>query len=148
MRASLTGYLFALSLSGCAVLDFETTEQKHDDVGNHHEGDEACKVEGDDLGRIGATAELPGGGTVTFLDWIAKTDSPGEYVGFVLSDDAEGITYAVKHGGQVFVTSGTYWMHPEGDSGPDAPAVSNVDFCECDYEEPETDDDPDFPDVE
>ncbi len=145
MRATLTGYLFAASLTGCAVLDFDSTEESS--VNPDHGDDESCKLEGDEIGQIGATLELPdGGGTVTFLDWVAKADSPGEFAGFLLSDNADGVTYAVKHGGEIYVTSGTAWMHPSGDSGADVPAISNVDFCECDYEEEPPGDDTPFPD--
>jgi hypothetical protein len=140
MRASLTGYLFAASLTGCAVLDFGSSENEA--RAPDHGEDEECKVEGAELGQVGATATLPGGETITFLDWVEKADSPGEYVGFLLSESADGLTYVVKHGGEVYIATGTAWMHPNGDEGPDAPAVSHIDFCECDDDGDGEPDDP------
>lgn len=117
-------------LGGC-VLDTSQSSQR-EDVG---QGDEdECKIEGAAIGQVGATVTA-NGVTVTFLDWVPKADSPGEYVGFTLSAEAGGMHYKVKTGTDVYDAWGTEWTNPNGDSGPDVKGISNVDFCEpCDYD--------------
>ena len=86
------------------------------------------RIEGAQIGRAGVQVL---GGTVTFTTWRAKDGEPGEYVGFELNAGV-GAGYAVKTGGETHYGSGTSWVHPEGTSGPKAPAISNVTVCPMD----------------
>lgn len=89
-----------------------------------------CKIEGGDIGVVGLELGL-GPKRVTFEDWVAKADSPGEYVGFVISvSGADSVRYIVKAGGELHADDVSSWIHPNGDTGSEAPAISNVDFCE------------------
>jgi hypothetical protein len=135
MRTPLPAVLLATAtfLAGC--IDDTSSSQQRDDVDSPD--DDHCKIEGSEVGRVGATVEAAAGGTVTFLDWIPKPGSPGEYVGFVLSSDASAISYLVKAGTARYHSTGTSWLHPDGDRGH---AISNVDFCDPD---PPCDDDGD-----
>ena len=90
-------------------------------------GDGDCKLEGADVGRVGASLTV-GTLTVTFTEWFAKADEPSEYIGFRLSVD--GLPYVVKAGLETFADTAALWVHPAGDAGPDAKAISNVDFCD------------------
>ena len=145
----------ALAAAGCVGLDTSSTQQRDDvDGDGDDDGECECKIEGSAIGQVGYRVHA-GDATVVFLDWIAKADSPGEYVGFLLSDDAEGVSYVVKTGGEQYAASGTAWMHPNGDEGSEVPGISNVDFCEDDdYPDgdPPDDQDPppdeDIPDVD
>ena len=131
MRTKFVAVVLVL-LGACAV-DSSTREQR----GDVHEGDEEeCKIEGAAIGQVGATVTVDGT-TITFLEWTPKADSPGEYVGFRLSDNAVGVGYVVKTGTEHYHAAGTEWESPYGDSGPDAHGISNVDFCHdspCDYD--------------
>lgn len=91
------------------------------------------KIEGGEIGTnvSGALGEV----TFTFSDWIAKEDSPGEWVGFTLTASSP-VSYVVKTGGELHSDSATSWVHPNGTSGPEAPAISFVAVC---LEEPELD---------
>jgi hypothetical protein len=109
------------------------------DDGGEDDGDDGddggdrddCKAENQDIGET-VSIEL-GSVTVTLTDWLAKDDSPGEYVGFTLQlEGADTISYRVKAGGQVFSSSELSWSHPNGTSGPEVPGISNVDFCDDD----------------
>lgn len=101
-----------------------------DDGGGHGDRDD-CKIEGEDIGRD-VVVEL-GSVSVTFGDWVVKEDSPGEYIGFTMTlEGAEGISYRVKAGGEVFADTALTWVHPAGTSGPDASGISNVDMCDDD----------------
>jgi hypothetical protein len=111
-------------LGGCAA-DNGSLEQR-DDV---HGGDGECKIEGSDIGRVGATVTVHGV-TVTFLAWEPKLDSPGEYVGFALSPEGADMDYVVKAGTRLYPGSGYEWTNPDGDSGPNVPGISNIDFCD------------------
>jgi hypothetical protein len=114
----------AAGLLGACVSGSSSLEQR-DDV----HGGEACKLEGAGIGQVGATATVHGT-TVTFLSWTPKADSPGEYVGFTLSPEGASMDYVVKAGTELYAGSGYEWIHPEGDSGPAAHGISNVDFCD------------------
>ena len=87
---------------------------------------EECKLEGAGIGVNGSTV-LVNGVTVTFSNWVEKQDSPGEYVGFDI--DVPGLVYSIKANGEIYTGSGTSWMNPNGDSGSQASAISNIDFC-------------------
>lgn len=145
MRSHLTSCLFALTLvAGCTDAGTDDLSQRNDVDGEEEEECE-CKIEGGDIGRVGAAVKPPGHTTIRFASWIEKEDSPGEYVGFTLWGDHEGATYVVKTGGETYRVSGDgSWMHPNGTSGSDVPGISNVDFCPDDDggEDPPTDDDP------
>jgi hypothetical protein len=107
-----------------------------DDVGDTDGGggggydNDDCKLEGSAIGTDGATVYL-GSRSVMLTDWVAKSDSPGEYVGFtVVTSDGSTVGYVVKTGGDLWHSTDVTWMHPGGMSGPDASGISNVDFCE------------------
>lgn len=136
MRAVL--FAAALAAAGCIGDSTGSTEQR-DEVDDDYECE--CKIEGSLIGQIGARVHV-GDELVAFEDWIAKADSQGEYVGFLLSANAEGVSYVVKTGGERHAASGITWMHPDGDQGPEVPGISNVDFCEDDDYPPDEDDPP------
>jgi hypothetical protein len=125
MRITVPATLVTAALAASGCVGFGQTEQR-DDV--YLDRDE-CKVEGSDIGRVGATAQV-GSLTVRFEEWIPKLDSPGEYVGFRLSSNAGSLTYLVKTGGEHHTATGTSWVHPGGNQGPGVPGISHVDFCE------------------
>src|SRR5687767_1867690 len=81
MRSHLTICIFSLTLvAGC-------TDSGTDDVSQRNDVDEEeceCKIEGADIGRVGAAVKPPGHTTIRFQSWIAKPGSPGEYIGFTL----------------------------------------------------------------
>jgi hypothetical protein len=105
------------------------TDDGEDDGGDGDRDD--CKIEGEDIGRD-VVVEL-GSVSVTFGDWVAKEDSPGEYVGFTMTlEGADSIAYNVKAGGEVFADTALTWIHPAGASGPEAKGISNVDMCDED----------------
>jgi hypothetical protein len=111
--------------------DDEGKDDEDDDEGKGDGDRDDCKVEGEDIGSDVAL-EL-GSVVVTFGHWIAKADSPGEYVGFTIAlEGADAITYRVKAGGEVFEGTAPTWVHPAGTSGPEAKGISNVDMCEDD----------------
>jgi hypothetical protein len=92
------------------------------------EPEDECKLEGARIGEIGARVHV-GDRTIVFEDWVPKVGEPGAYVGFILSTDAEDVSYVVKAGRQRHDVTGTSWAHPDGFAGPDVPGISNVDFC-------------------
>jgi len=76
---------------------------------------------------------------ITIGNWILKEGEEDEYVGFEIIAAAatngipisiDDIEYTVKAGNQCFVGSGGYWINPNGTSGPQAKAISNIVFCE------------------
>jgi hypothetical protein len=144
MRAVL--FTAALAAAGCIGDSTDSTEQR-DEVDNEYECE--CKIEGSLIGQVGARVHV-GDELVVFEDWVAKVDSPGEYVGFLLSANAGDVSYVVKAGTARFEASGITWMSPYGDSGPDAQGISNVDFCEDDDYPPDEEEPPpeDVPDIE
>lgn len=136
-RATICG-IVALSLaSGCTLLGDtsssveggDDTDEGGDDTNGAIDRDE-CKIEGGQLGQEGAILRL-GPKTVTFHDWVLKTGE-GEYVGFSISvSGASSVGYVVKTGGERWPSTATTWLHPAGPDGmSDAPAISNIDFCE------------------
>jgi hypothetical protein len=120
--ASKTTY-YVYSSGDCETLEGDPTGSAH----GCSYGDDACKIEGSDIGLVGATADA-NGVLVTITEWIPKADSPGEYVGFTFESDPE-VDYIVKAGNDHFAGTGYTWSHPSGDSGPDVAAISNIDFC-------------------
>jgi len=120
--------LLSLPLAACGV-DTDARSQL-DDVEHPDDGECGCKVEGAYIGQPGFLVRV-GSDEFIIEDWVPKSDSPGEYIGFFLSEGAEGHDFVVKAGIDRFAGSGTEWMHPHGDS-PDAHAISNIDFCEGD----------------
>jgi hypothetical protein len=133
MRTTIWMSLSAALLFGACAADSDPNARLgHPD--DEHDGE--CKIEGSDIGRDGASVTV-GGETIVFSQWVPKQGSNGEYVGFTLS--VGNAHYKVKAGTDVYLGYGATWMHPYGDDGPDAHAISNVDFCdeppeECDYD--------------
>jgi hypothetical protein len=85
------------------------------------------RTEGGVLGK-NATVSF-GGVSITFTAWKSKDGkSKGEYVQF--SFTATGpVAYAVKAGRETYYGTDTFWTHPNGLSGPEASAISNITFC-------------------
>jgi hypothetical protein len=98
-----------------------------EDDGDDDDG-ECEKIEDEEIGA--EVAIEVGSTTVSFGDWVEKEDSPGEYVGFTLTVEGGAVSYRVKAGGEVFADSETTWIHPNGTSGSEAKAISNVEVCE------------------
>lgn len=126
--------LASASAGACVALDTDSAQQRDDVRGDDDDDDgggdgdrDDCKIEGGAIGQIGATVRR-GDVTIVFEDWIPKADSPGEYVGFLLSVD--DVAYVVKAGGARYAAAGAAWMNPYGDEGPEASGISNVDFCD------------------
>ena len=98
--------------------------------------DGCLKIEDDQIGVEGLAVSVDGV-TVTFTDWVAKADSPGEYIGFHYT--ITGGTFAefdVKQGLEyVYVTldgtSGS-WHNSNGISGSDVKGTSHIRFCGAD----------------
>lgn len=91
-------------------------------------GRAACrKVEAGDL-QVGLKLTLAGV-TVRVSALQPKTDSPGELVGFTVVTSGRGLSYLVKAGGDAFCGTSSEWRNPHGTSGPQASAISHVDFC-------------------
>lgn len=136
MRSPLLLSVSLLLAAGCAV-DTESDLQ----LAEHGEDEEECecKIEGSAIGVVGTIVHV-GGDIVVFESWTPKADSPGEYVGFTLSANAAGLDYLVKAGTDVFAASGTSWSHPDGSSGSEVNAISNVDLCPPDDEGGDDDD--------
>jgi hypothetical protein len=121
----------------CACSD---SSNESDRVLASEEGDvdgECCKIEGDEIGIEKVIVRL-GSKAVRVHDWVAKTGSPGEYVGFSLTVGGDtSVSYKVKASGEVYPSNALTWIHPNGAGGGSAsPGISNVDFCdECDNPE-------------
>lgn len=89
-----------------------------------------CKIEDADIGVEDLVLTV-GDIEVTFFDWIQKDGEPGEYVGFsVAISGADSLSYVVKAGGERFESDADSWLHPNGTGGPEASAISHVDFCD------------------
>jgi hypothetical protein len=125
----------SLLLPGC-ILDQDSSQSQSlgDDV--EDDGDEGggdnddCKIEDEAIGQDGVELQL-GGKTVRFESWVPKADSDGEFVGFTLSlSGGDSVSYVVKASGELYASSDLTWSHPNGDSGSEAPGISNVDFCD------------------
>jgi hypothetical protein len=117
-----------LLLGGC--LGFGNSDSAVEGQDGEGGGEEGCKIEG---GQIGEDVVIYlGPKTVTFGDWIGKSGSPGEYVGFSLTlDGGSSVSYVVKAGTERHPSTATAWVHPAGpDGGSNAPGISNVDFCD------------------
>lgn len=117
--------------SGCSP---SVTESKNDLEGAAAHVSDCCKLEGSEIGREDVLVRL-GSKTVLVNEWVPKSDSPGEFVGFTITlGGGDAIHYVVKAAGEKYPSSALEWMHPNGpDGGSASPGVSNVDFCgECD----------------
>ncbi|MBA3502435.1 MAG: hypothetical protein M4D80_36250 [Myxococcota bacterium] len=121
----------------CACTD--TTNQTDRDLAADlaaEEGDvdsDECKLEGSAIGVEKTVIQL-GSKAVRVHDWVAKTGSHGEYVGFSLTLGGDTVAYKVKASGEVYPSSTLTWIHPNGpDGGSKSPGISNIDFCDdCD----------------
>src|SRR5262245_27099495 len=109
MRTHLSSLLFAVTLvAGCTEPGTDNVTQRDDVSGE----DCQCKLEGSDIGRVGASVKPPGHTSIRVASWIEKEDSPGEYVGFTLWGDYGDATYVVKAGTQTFTVNGAEsWSH-------------------------------------
>lgn len=77
-------FLLGLCLvTGCTVMIGDDVSNVGISAGKGQEST-ACKIEGSQIGREGLVMRL-GDRTVTFHDWVDKTGSNGEYVGFSIS---------------------------------------------------------------
>ncbi|HSK00215.1 MAG TPA: hypothetical protein VK932_03200 [Kofleriaceae bacterium] len=127
MRCSLV-LVLVLLLGGCLASfgDSQSSVEGKDDDAN-------CKIEGSQIGREGVTL-AHGTRTVTFRKWVSKAGEPNELVGFSLeAQGATSLSYRVKAGGEVHRSIATTWLHPAGvNGGTNAPAISNIQFCDCD----------------
>jgi hypothetical protein len=125
--------LCALILVCAACTD--TTNQSDRELAAE-EGDvdsDECKLEGSAIGEQ-SVIDL-GSKSVRVHDWVGKTGSAGEYVGFSLTiGGGDAVTYKVKASGEVYPSDALIWIHPNGaDGGSKAPGISNIDFCDdCD----------------
>jgi len=104
-------------------------DAEDDGDGDDGEDDDCEKIENE---AIGAEVSLElGSVTVSFSDWIAKEDSPGEFVGFTLTlEGDDSISYRVKAGGEVLPSAELVWLHPAGTTGSEAHGISNVEVCD------------------
>jgi hypothetical protein len=96
--------------------------------------DECCKIEGGEVGIEDILVRL-GSKSVLVHDWVAKTGSPGEFVGFSLTvGNGAALGYVVKAAGEVYESGTTTWIHPNGADGRNlSSGISNLNFCgECD----------------
>jgi hypothetical protein len=128
----MKAHLCALILvSACAPSTNESDRALESEEGDV-DSDE-CKLEDDAIGVEKMVIDL-GSKSVRVHDWVGKTGSPGEYVGFSLTTGGASIAYRVKASGEVYPSSELTWMHPNGaDGGSQSPGISNIDFCdECD----------------
>ncbi|MDQ3366221.1 MAG: hypothetical protein M3680_12410 [Myxococcota bacterium] len=127
---------------GALLLGAACTAQTGTNVNDLEGDDEAsesgrtsdeCKIEGSQIGEEGLVIRL-GAKTVTITNWVAKTGSPDEYVGFSIGlAGGSTIGYVVKSSVERHPSTTMTWLHPNGaDGGAGSPGVSNVDFCgEC-----------------
>jgi hypothetical protein len=93
---------------------------------------ECVKIEGGSVGREGVLDVC--GRQVSITDWIPRNDSPGEWIGFSYSVTGDPLDrILIKAGPDTFVTeqpaTAGSWVHPGGTAGPDAKAISYVQFC-------------------
>ncbi len=126
MRITFLATIAALSLTaGCSLTDSSSIESE----GNRtHPTEECgCKIEGPGLGTEGIYVRM-GGVIATLGEWVPKTGSAGEYVGFTLFvDNAPSVGYVVKAGTQTYPSHVLSFMHP---GGAGANAISHVDLCD------------------
>jgi len=125
-------YMSALTGEECTP-DFNDSSESALSAG---ETGKCLKFEGGAIGQ----EELSGGEgehQVEFSGWTQKEDSPGDYVGFTLTSSID--EFFVKAGGEIHTGSGDSWTHPNGTTGPEAPGISFVAFCDEGFES--TDDD-------
>jgi hypothetical protein len=122
--------VLAFVLTGC-VADFGNSDSSV--KGGQGVDQEGCKIEGSQIGQGGLALDL-GSRTLTFSNWVPKTGSPGEYVGFNLALTGGGkIHYIVKASTDLYPSESLSWTSPAGaNGGSSAPGISNVDFCQCD----------------
>jgi hypothetical protein len=126
-------FLFALILSTGCVAGFgdSSSSVKGGDEGEGKGGDnDDCKIEGEQIGEN--VTILLGSKSVTFGNWIPKSGSPGEYVGFSVSlSGGSSLSYVVKASGELHPGTALTWVHPAGaNGGSNAPGISNVDMCD------------------
>lgn len=138
MRPTTILSILGSALLATACVDFGSTSQREDVPSPDEECE--CKIEGAAIGQVGAYVHI-GDERYVFEEWYPKADSPGEYVGFRLSPNSTAANYLVKTGTTTYAGSGVEWTHPNGATGSDANAISNVDFCE-DYPDGPGDDEP------
>lgn len=128
MRVAILFVSLSLTSFGCVDLGESSSKVGESDDGAFDR--DACKIEGSQIGREGATLRL-GPKTVTFHDWVRKAGE-NEYVGFSITvTGADSVGYVVKASGELHHSTALTWLHPAGpDGGSKAPGISNVDVCE------------------
>ena len=121
-------FVLAILLSGCVAGLGDT-----DSSVEGGEVTEGCKIEGSQIGREGVVLTHKSR-SVTFRNWIPKTGSKGEFVGFTLQlAGSDSISYEVKASTDVYPSTATTWISPSGPSGgSSSPGISNVALCDCD----------------
>lgn len=117
--------LLSLLLVGCSLNGDPSQQSQNINTGPVPDG--CAKIEGSDIGVVGATLDVDGQ-TVTFTAWTAKEGDGGDFVGFTISPPS---FYSVKSGLDIHTGSGTVFLNPNGTSGPTAKGISNVVLCEC-----------------
>lgn len=130
---SLMSFGIALALAGSPACFDQTGSTGRNSTGegmNRDDMGECVKIEGGEIGQPGVQLQV-GDIQVTFVSWMQKADSPGEYVGFELATTSD-VVYRVKSGGEVVWDTATVWRNAGGDSGPEAPGISNVEVCDPD----------------
>ena len=116
----IVAFIAAIGLTGCSSLSDSQSRLGQQDQ-------DSCKIEGSSIGHEGLILNL-GSRAVRFHDWVPKTGSPGEYVGFSITlSGTSSIGYVVKAATQTYPSGALTWLHPDGQSGH---GISNVDFCE------------------
>jgi hypothetical protein len=140
--------LAALSLlaAGCgndAMLSAAGASNGDGDDGMEHAGS-CAKIEGADIGVENLTIEV-GGKTLTFHSWVLKNGEAGEYIGFSFAASGP-LSVRVKAGGETYDAEGGTWANPNAATDASASAVSNVEGCDPDGEEPDGDGNTDDPD--
>ncbi|NNF05815.1 MAG: hypothetical protein HKN21_03575 [Candidatus Eisenbacteria bacterium] len=94
--------------------------------------DDGCiKFENSDIGveNISKTAD---GVTVTLFDWVQKDGESGEYVGVSYRIEGGEGSVSIKSGTNVDAALSSPWVNPNGLSGRNAKAISNIVFCPTD----------------
>jgi hypothetical protein len=128
MRYSL---LLAFLLGGCLLPGSGDTQSAVAE-GKDTADLSSCQLAASQIGKEGTTLEH-GKRIVTFHNWIPKSGSSGEYVGFSLTvEGSNTVSYIVKESTSSYASTAKTWISPSGTSGSTAPAISNVQFCDCD----------------
>jgi len=125
MRYSL---LLAFLLGGCLLPGSSDTASAVAE-GTDTADLSSCALASSQIGKEGATLEH-GKRIVTFHNWVPKSGSPGQYVGFSLTvEGSSSVSYIVKSSTVSYASTAKTWVAPSATS---TPGISNVQFCDCD----------------